>query len=66
MHMNKHSISVMWRNFNKTTVLGILENKILRLIKRKSKKAAYIDILYIKSQKKDNETNLYLKIYASL
>lgn len=51
MHMNKYSISVMWRNFNKTTVLGILENKILRLIKRKSKKAAYISILYIKSQK---------------
>lgn len=52
MHMNKYSISVMWRNFNKTTVLGILENKILRLIKRKSKKAAYIDILYYKITKK--------------
>lgn len=51
MHLNEYSISVMWRNFNKTTVLGILEN-ILRLIKRKSKKAAYIDILYIKWQKR--------------
>lgn len=52
MHVNEYSISVMWRNFNKTTVLGILENKILKFIKRKSKKAAYIDTLCIKLQKR--------------